>query len=236
MFFRQILGLAWSWKLPDLLSDLPKEELRVPIENLCPLRRLLRLPVMLSFIKILDMNTKTPELVFRKTKRYCCGLPEVFAGKKPRMKPRPSRKESIRVFLKAAKTFSDCPTFLKSDVIINKIDYTKVLPETSRLVSSGHCSCCDCNIEGDHNANISQEDPHVVLMEPADRSVAVLVESDIHIKREYFRSCKEGQDKTEGSTIPNEVNGRVDSACFEHPCDRVVQEISFNSWKERNKM
>ena len=62
---------------------------------------------MLSLIKILDMKTKTPELVFRKTKRYCCGLPEIFAGKNPRMKLRPSKKESIRVFLRAANTFSD---------------------------------------------------------------------------------------------------------------------------------
>ena len=68
-----MLGLIFLRKVKVLLSDRLKVVLTVAIEDLWLLNvnDLLRLLVTLSFTRMLEMKTKTPELVFRMTNMYC---------------------------------------------------------------------------------------------------------------------------------------------------------------------
>ena len=95
------------------LSDMLQVSLTVVMEDLGTLHVLLMLPVTFSFTRMVEMKMKTPELVLRMTKRYCWGLCAEVTGKKPRRNPSPSKNDNIRVFLKAARIFADCPTCLK---------------------------------------------------------------------------------------------------------------------------
>ena len=95
------------------LVDLLQAVLRVAIEGLDSLSLVFRLFFNLSLRRIVEMKMKTPELVLRRTNMYCCGLSSEVAGIMPTIKPSPSRKERMRIFLKAARHLSHWPTFLK---------------------------------------------------------------------------------------------------------------------------
>jgi hypothetical protein len=147
------------------------------------------------------------------------------------MNPRPSRKDSIRVFLKAARSLCDCSTFLD-----RKMKYHKSVkspkPESSGLISSPNCPCCDCNVKRKNHPHICQENPHKVFMQPTDRCLVISIEPDIGIHAKKSGDGEQGQDQGKGNTISNKINEDIKCASFENPCDRVVEKVSLNSYNK----
>ena len=68
-------------------------------------------------------------------------------------------------------------------------------PESSGLISSPDCSCCDCNVEGKNHSHICQENPHKVFMQPTDRYLVISIEPDIGIHAEKSGNGEQGQDQ-----------------------------------------